>query len=56
MEARIAAPRRECLPHGVIDQTAIKAGVASALARKDYAALKRLVEPWLANDLAPLIR
>ena len=34
---------------------AIKAGLSSALARKDYAALRRLVEPWLANDLAPLI-
>lgn len=45
----------DCLRGGVIDQNGIKAGISSALARKDHAALKRLVEPWLANDLAPLI-
>ncbi|HVS53011.1 MAG TPA: magnesium transporter [Opitutaceae bacterium] len=33
----------------------VKAEIAALIARKDLAALKKFVEPWLAADLAPVI-
>jgi magnesium transporter len=33
----------------------IKTEISSHLRRRDYAGLKRLLEPWLPSDLAPLI-
>jgi magnesium transporter len=36
-------------------QANIKAELAALLARKDVAALKTLLEPWLPSDLAPMI-
>ncbi|MEO7599011.1 MAG: magnesium transporter [Opitutus sp.] len=33
----------------------IKAEISAYLRRRDYAALKRMLEPWLPADLAPLI-
>ena len=33
----------------------IKAEIATLVARKDAAALRKLLEPWLAADLAPLV-
>ena len=33
----------------------IKSEISTYLRRRDYAGLKRLLEPWLPADLAPLI-
>jgi magnesium transporter len=37
------------------DQANVKADISALIARKDIAALKKYVEPWLPMDLAPLI-
>ncbi len=37
------------------DQPNVKTEIAALLVRKDFAALKRRLEPWLPADLAPLI-
>jgi magnesium transporter len=37
------------------DQPNVRAEIAALLARRDLAALKRKLEPWLPSDLAPLI-
>jgi len=37
------------------DQNRIKAEISGLIARKDFSALKRLLEPWLPLDLAPLV-
>src|SRR4051812_16800469 len=33
----------------------VKTELAQLLARKDFTAVRKFVEPWLASDLAPLI-
>jgi magnesium transporter len=36
-------------------QANIKAEISTLIARKDFVALKKLIEPWLPSDLAPMI-
>ena len=39
----------------MVQSPALKAEIGLLLARKDFAALRKLLEPWLATDLAPLV-
>lgn len=39
----------------MMERASVKIEIAALIARKDYAALKKYLEPWLPADLAPVI-
>ena len=43
------------MPRRVTNEFRVKAEIAALIARKDHAALRRYLEPWLPADLAPSI-
>src|SRR5581483_6023689 len=52
---RIAAARGACLARRMLPQANVKADIAAMIDRKDFGALKKYLEPFLAADLAPII-
>jgi magnesium transporter len=55
LRSGVAARRATCLRVAVTDQNQVKAEIAALIARKDHAGLKRVLQPWLPLDLAPLL-
>lgn len=44
-----------CVNRAMLPQPNVKADIVALIARKDGAALRKYLEPWLPSDLAPLI-
>ena len=48
-------PVRRPVVVGRMPQTEIRTEIAALIARRDFGTLKKLLEPWLAADLAPIV-